>query len=226
LQTIVQVNDVTVRYNNDATPLLGLVAEFRSGCSAVMGPSGSGKSTLLRVIAGLQTATSGSVLLSGSEVAKATWHQSGDPRVAMVHQDYRLISFLTIADNLRIASETRGLALNDQAIAEALDRVGLPSSFASRLPSTLSGGEQQRVAIARALVCRTAIILADEPTGALDAVNSKMVAEVLAAIGQSENTAVIVATHDVTVAESMAVVFQLESGKLHRRNIQGPTPRA
>ena len=211
---------VTVDYG-ESTPLRSLSHTFQPGAAAIMGPSGSGKSTLLRIIAGLQKPTSGTVSLCHTSLQQPSWHSAGDPRVCLVHQDYRLVPFLTVADNLRLAAEMRELDVDDQLIREAMDRVGLSKIDLRRMPGTLSGGEQQRAAIARGLVSRVKVLLADEPTGALDVANSHLVAEVLMDISAYEDMCVVVATHDPAVAQTIGDVYVLRNGQLTQDDHQG-----
>jgi putative ABC transport system ATP-binding protein len=165
-----------------------------------MGPSGSGKSTLLRVLAGLQVPDGGLVTVGGKPL-KVTG--AGDARISLIHQDYRLVEFLDVGENLALAAELRAIEISESDVANALSRVGL-DGFQGRSPATLSGGEQQRVAIARALITRSAVLLADEPTGALDAENTKIVATLLRDISQENEISVVVATHDRSVAQMMS----------------------
>lgn len=204
------IDQVSVAYDGPVV-LREFSLEVERGSIAVMGPSGSGKSTLLRVVGGKQQATSGTVTLDGSAIEPVSWRSSGDGRISMIFQDYRLVSFLTVRDNIALAAEARGSNLSDADIDEALDRVGLPSEFIDRFPGSLSGGEQQRVAIARALVTNARVLLADEPTGALDAKNSERISSLLKKLAV-EGLIVIVATHDASVAARMDRIVDLEEG--------------
>lgn len=184
---------------------------------SVMGPSGSGKSSLLRVLSGAQRPGRGTVRIGHQEV-----EIRGDggihPRAALVHQDYRLIEFLTIAENLELAAEVRGHRLSGNDVSVILARVGL-EGLAERLPLTLSGGQQQRVAIARAIAAKVDVLLADEPTGALDRTNSTLIAGLLRDTAEQHGIAVVVATHDTAVAHRMHRLLLLTDGKL----LDGPS---
>jgi putative ABC transport system ATP-binding protein len=147
------------------------------------------------------------------EVVRPARTRAGDPRVALVHQDYRLVPFLTVRENLELAMELRSLPPDGNSVAPALAQVGL-AGFQDRSPITLSGGEQQRVAIARALVTRATVLLADEPTGALDARNSAAVAEIFGRLGRLPGMTVLVATHDRDVACAFPSVGHLKDGHL------------
>jgi ABC-type lipoprotein export system ATPase subunit len=212
---LIALSHVTVSYA-DATPLQDVTCAFEAQVNIVMGPSGSGKSTLLRVLAGLQRPDQGTVRVDDDDVAPPTWRSSGDPRIALVHQDYRLVEFLTVEDNLRLAAELRSIPVSTAQVETALERVGLTGSFRGRAPGSLSGGEQQRVAIARALLCDVEVLLADEPTGALDKDNTMRIAHVLAEVGARSDVLVVIATHDPLVGSIPAEHFQLAAGELTR----------
>jgi ABC-type lipoprotein export system ATPase subunit len=208
--------DVTVTYRQGsrrATPLQSASLEIGATSVAIMGPSGSGKSTLLRVLAGLQKPDSGKIEVDDVALGKGRRIGTGDGRVSLIHQDYRLVEFLTVAENLALAAELRSVAVADADLSNALERVGL-KGFENRSPVTLSGGEQQRVAIARALVTRCSVLLADEPTGALDEENTRIVARLLRDLSQEQQMSVLVATHDRAVAGVMDRVLLLHGGSL------------
>jgi ABC-type lipoprotein export system ATPase subunit len=132
----------------------------------------------------------------------------------VIYQDYRLVPFLTVAQNLSLAVESRGGRSSADQVEAVLARVGLPSSMCHRLPGPMSSGEQQRVAIARALAVESPVLVADEPTGALDAENTAQITDVLLELGQSGDLTVIVATHDLSVAERMDQRINLGAGLL------------
>lgn len=213
----IDIRDVTVDYRV-ACPVRQLSVCFDSGSVGIMGPSGSGKSTLLRVIAGLQAPSSGTVEIDGEPVKPPSWGSAGDSRLAMIHQDYRLVPFLNVAQNLLLAAEARHLAKTSSHVTQVLERVGLSGSLARRLPGTMSGGEQQRVAIARALITDAEVILADEPTGALDVANTAIIAKILMGLGQSKGPNVVVATHDPKVAALVEQCYEMVDGQLRLRN--------
>lgn len=197
------------------SPIRDLTAAFDPGATAIMGPSGSGKSSLLRVLGGTQVPQAGSVTIDRRPVQVASWRAAADPRVVMVHQDYRLVDFLCVEDNLRLAAEARRVRVDGRApLVTALEDVGLSAEFLVRRPSTLSGGEQQRVAIARALIVDAQVILADEPTGALDAENSARVAQVLRTVAETRGITSVVATHDIGVARVIGRTTRLVDGAL------------
>ena len=211
--TVVTLQDVTVDYGQ-VVPLAGVSLTLAGGSTAVVGPSGSGKSTLLRLIAGTQGPTAGSVQIDNVPVRQASWATPSDSRVVMVHQNYHLVPFLTVQENLLLAAELRGAACDDRAVQLALSRVALEPSMIRRMPSTLSGGQQQRVAIARALLTGASVVLADEPTGALDRENSSRVADVLVSLAERDGLTVVVATHDSNVADRMQQRLRIDKGAL------------
>lgn len=210
---MISLHNITVSYNEMSTPIDNLTLDIPRGASAIMGPSGSGKSSLLRVIAGLQKPTAGRVLIDGEAVKPPTWARAGDARIALIHQDYRLVPFLTVADNIRLAAEMRNIDMDDDEVRASMDRVGLTAIEMDRAPATLSGGEQQRIAIARSLSSGAAVLLADEPTGALDSHNTAVVTDVLVSLGE-QGLVVLIATHDERVAAATGSVLRIEQGEL------------
>jgi putative ABC transport system ATP-binding protein len=183
---------------------------------AVMGPSGCGKSTLLHLLGGIDTPTSGHVLLDGQDLGRLTDTERSiirRRRLGFVFQKMNLLPTLTAVENvalpLRIDGVGRGSAI---AIAvEVLGRVGLANRVA-QFPHELSGGEQQRVAIARALVVRPAVVLADEPTGALDTANGQSVINLLRDCASAGQTVVMV-THDQQLARHADRLLLMRDGQ-------------
>src|SRR5205823_10875662 len=172
---------------------------------AIMGPSGSGKSTLLGIIAGLDEPTSGRVFVDGTDITFLPESQMArirNRKIGMVFQAYNLIPTLTAQENVEVPLYVGAHAGSPSARArELLTLVGLGQRLHHR-PSQLSGGEQQRVAIARALATAPAIVIADEPTGNLDARNSANVLELIRDLRQRTGTTFIIATHDPSVASA------------------------
>jgi len=184
---------------------------------AIVGPSGCGKSTLLGVIAGLATPTSGSVTIGTTQITSL----SETDRVAfrkntigVVYQADNLLPFLTVYENIRLQLALNGSIENaERRITELLDRLRL-SEFRERLPDQLSGGQRQRVAIARAIAHRPSVILADEPTGALDDENAATVVQLLLEAHQHLGSTLIVVTHDPTIAGRMERLITLRNGSI------------
>jgi len=183
---------------------------------ALMGPSGSGKSTFLHVAAGLLAADAGSVLVGGQDVVKmsdAAVTRFRRTHVGVVFQAFNLLNEKTVRENILMPLRLDGKRGSDR-LDGLLSRLGL-EGVADKRPEELSGGEQQRVAIARALVAEPDIVLADEPTGNLDAQNAKAICELLKAVNASEKkTAILVVTHDPVVAACAQKVHFLKDGRI------------
>jgi putative ABC transport system ATP-binding protein len=181
---------------------------------AMMGPSGSGKSTLVNLIGCLDRPTSGEIWLDGENVAgfsAADLNRVRAEKVGFVFQQFHMIPYLTAVENVMLAQYFHSMTDEKEAL-EALDRVGLKER-AYHLPSQLSGGEQQRVCIARALINDPKIVLADEPTGNLDAANEEIVLRLLRELHQQGRTIVMV-THDPVVARLADRRVELHHGKV------------
>jgi len=181
---------------------------------AVMGPSGSGKSTLVNLIGCLDAPTSGHIILDGQDLASVPSSQRNRIRaekIGFVFQQFHLIPYLTALENVMLAQYFHSMTDEQEALA-ALERVGLRDR-ARHLPSQLSGGEQQRVCVARALINDPRIILADEPTGNLDAVNEGIVMNLLRELHRQGHTIVMV-THDAMVARLADRRIELQHGRI------------
>jgi len=186
-----------------------------------MGPSGSGKSTLLGLLAGLDTPTSGQVILDGEDITNLGEDDMAllrGRKIGFVFQSFFLLEGMTAVDNVANGLLYRGKSLVDRrdAAAEALHRVGLGQRL-RHTPSQMSGGERQRVAIARAIVNRPSIILADEPTGNLDTHTADEVFEVMLRLSVSHGTAFVIVTHDADLAARAERVLELQDGLLRPR---------
>lgn len=205
MDTLVQINDVTKRYNASGQPALdGITLEIAAGeAVAVMGPSGSGKSTLLNLIAGLDRPTNGTITVAGQRIDRLT--ETGMARcrrrqIGMIFQFFNLLDDLTVADNVLLPAQLAG---TPRSRARARVRELLAALHIERhrdaYPGRLSGGERQRVAIARALINRPAVLLADEPTGALDTATGEDIGQLLLELNRSGQTLVMV-THNPELA--------------------------
>ena len=194
---------------------------------AVMGPSGSGKSTLLTIAGGLEEPTSGEVLVGGAALAAMSRDAKARLRrrmIGYVFQDYNLLAGLTAAENVALPLELDGVGPRAARAAglEALEGLGL-ADRASRFPDQLSGGERQRVAIARAVIGERHLLLADEPSGALDSVNAEQVMRLMrSACGRG--VAGVVVTHDAQLASWADRVLFLRDGRVADQTspLQGP----
>lgn len=181
---------------------------------AVMGPSGSGKTTLFRLASGELHPDEGRVLIEGQDLTLMDSVVLRRTLVARVHQDYRLVPFLDALDNVRLPQEIAGtLRANPTRARELLERLGLGERLHGPV-ERLSGGEQQRVALARALVGSPRMILADEPTGALDEEATELIATLLGQVAQEWGIVVVVATHDQDVAAHADAVVRIHSRHL------------
>ena len=205
MSSLLQINDVTKRYDGSGRPAVeGITLEIAPGeAVAVMGPSGSGKSTLLNLIAGLDRPTTGTITVAGQRIDRLT--ETGMARcrrrqVGMIFQFFILLDDLTVADNVLLPAQLAGMP-RSQARARAGELLAALhiERYRDAYPGRLSGGERQRVAVARALVNRPAVLLADEPTGALDTATGEEIGELLLELNRSGQTLVMV-THNPELA--------------------------
>jgi len=207
------------RGNVAETALAEVTLAFGVGESCVlMGPSGSGKTTLLSIIGCLASPTGGTVEIAGRPVnynRKGMLTKLRRTHIGFVFQHAQLLPFLSVRENLRIVARNAGLAKGDatKRIQSLLERLGI-SQYANRKPNNLSGGQRQRVAIARAVLHRPQIILADEPTAALDWENGQAVTKLLIEQARHDRALLIVVTHDARLTRMFDRVLHLESGKV------------
>ena len=181
----------------------------------LLGPSGSGKSTLLNILGGLDVPSTGQVVFNGQDLSAADESELTAYRrrhVGFVFQFYNLIPSLTVRENVALVTD---IVEGAMPVDEAVDRVGL-TPRRDHFPAQLSGGEQQRVAIARAIVKRPAVLLCDEPTGALDYQTGKLVLEVIARINNELGTTAIVITHNAAISAMADRVVYLGDGSIQR----------
>ncbi len=218
---MIALRDVTRVFGGKArvTALAGISLSIRDGeMVAVTGPSGSGKSTLLNLIGGLDVPTSGSVLVAGRDLAKATEKDRSLFRrsaVSYVFQAYHLMPTLSARQNVALPLHLSGVSRRDadERAADALAAVGLEER-AAHLPDELSGGERQRVAIARALVTGAPLLLADEPTGNLDSARGREILALLASIHRERGVTIVMVTHDPHAASACRRRIALRDGQV------------
>ncbi len=190
---------------------------------AIIGPSGSGKSTLLNIIGTLDQPDSGEVRLDGQDLARLDELQLASVRnqkIGFVFQAHHLLPQCTVLENVLVptlADPDKNRRHNaEQRARRLIERVGLGGRMSHR-PGQLSGGERQRVAVVRALINQPKLLLADEPTGALDRASAQNLAQLLAELNKEEGVSLIVVTHALDLAERMGRAFELRDGRLHSR---------
>ena len=229
LMKVYQMGDSEVRALNGASFTID-----KGEMVAIMGPSGSGKSTLMSIIGCLDAPTSGKYMLDGVSVEnmdEAKLAETRGRKIGFVFQQFNLLARTSALENVMLPLTYAGLSgkeRNDRAM-KALDRVGL-SQRTHHAPNELSGGQQQRVAIARALVNEPAILLADEPTGALDSKTSVEIMDLFQSLHKDSGQTVILVTHDSYVARHTDRIIKISDGKIvsdeeNRNPLKAGTPR-
>ncbi|WP_020523847.1 ABC transporter ATP-binding protein [Catelliglobosispora koreensis] len=216
---MIELGDVSRRYDEGPPALDNVSLKIAPGeAVAILGPSGSGKSTLLNLIAGLDKPTNGTVSVDGvrvdqlGEAGSAKYRRA---KIGMVFQFFNLLDDLTVADNVMLPAQLAGMSRSEaqRRAAELLNALGV-QRHAKAYPGRLSGGERQRVAVARALMNRPALLLADEPTGALDTASGEDVQQLLKDLHADGQTIVLV-THDLALAQTCATrTIQLVDGRV------------
>lgn len=216
---MIKVSNLAVNFETPSEVvkvLAGLNFTVEEGAAAaVVGPSGSGKTTLLNVLGALLPPTSGSVLIGGADVAAMTEKEAArfrNQELGFVFQQHHLLPQLTVMENVLTPRLAGGWEESEHETrlraGELLKRVGLSHRLDHR-PGELSGGEKQRTAVARALINQPRVILADEPTGALDGETGSKVADLLLEIQKENGVTLVVVTHDLALAERVGGVFDL-----------------
>lgn len=213
--------------HTEVTALSGASLTVSPGeLAAVIGPSGSGKTTMLTTIGLINEPTRGRVIIDGITVADDGWVAGHDlkrirrEKLGFIFQSYNLIPFLTAIENVMVSLSLNGIKgkMARMRAADLLDKLGLSRVKGSH-PSELSGGEAQRVAIARALANRPKVILADEPTAALDTANGKNVMDLLKKLATENNSAIMVVTHDSRMIEGFDQIYEIHDGQIvHETN--------
>jgi ABC-type lipoprotein export system ATPase subunit len=217
----IQVDSVVVEHHTPGGPVFALrKVSFTvdAGTSvAITGPSGCGKSTLLGVVGGLAVPTAGAVRIGGEEISSLPDRRRSDFRrthVGFVYQADNLLPFLTVVENVELQFALDGRSSGEDRSLDLLDRLGLAADEAHRLPDHLSGGQRQRAAVARAVVHRPQVILADEPTGALDAANAAGVIDLLLEVQRDIGATLVMVTHDRDAARRMDRRIELRDGRV------------
>ena len=233
MNTLLKIENVTKYYGSGDTvskALNGVSFAMGQGeFTAVMGASGSGKSTLLNVIATIDRPSSGSILLEGKDVAEMREQDLAAfrrDRLGFIFQEYNLLDTLTVAENIVLP-----LNLQKQPVRETQNRLrSVADSLEitqqlSKFPRQLSGGQRQRAACARALITQPALILADEPTGALDSANSKSLMQTFLLMNQRLGSTILMVTHDAVVGSYASRVLFLKDGKIWNELYRGSRDR-
>ena len=217
---ILDVKNVSYEYRNKyrtVKAVNGIDYSFDAGkFYAIVGASGCGKTTFLSLLAGLDIPTGGDVIYASGSTKSIDRDDLRRDDVAVIYQSFNLFPLLTVLENVMYPLSLHKTPKKEarQIAKEKLAAVGLTPEFHKRFPSMLSGGEQQRVAIARSLAAGGSVILADEPTGNLDAENSRNIIDILKRLAHDENYCVIVVTHDSAVASCADEVIKLRDGKI------------
>lgn len=232
---ILQVESLTKSYGKDNTmteALRGISFDVLEGeFLGIMGASGSGKTTLLNCIATMIKPSSGKVILHGKDISTFSGAQLANYRgkeIGYLFQEFELLDNLTAKENITLPLALHGITGNNaendiQQLAARLDITEVLNKF----PSQMSGGQKQRVAAARALISNPSIVLADEPTGALDSKNSKILMDKLSAINSEQHKTIIMVTHDANVASYCSRILFIQDGRLFhelRRNMETEAP--
>ncbi|MFJ8332160.1 ABC transporter ATP-binding protein [Streptomyces sp. NPDC094437] len=216
---VIELSDVSRRYDAGPPALRDASLTVRAGESvAILGPSGSGKSTMLNLIAGLDRPDEGTVTVDGVRVDRLG--EAGSARyrrlkIGMVFQFFNLLDDLTVLDNVILPAQLAGMKRREAQLraGQLLESLGI-ARHAGAFPGRLSGGQRQRVAVARALMNRPPLLLADEPTGALDSASGEDVAELLRELN-AEGQTIVVVTHDLALAQSCTKrTIQLVDGRI------------
>ena len=208
MMSVLEAKNISYNYANSKEKVLSSINQgFEEGVFyAIIGKSGAGKSTFLSLLAGLDTPQSGEILFRGENIEKTGYSNHRNDHISLVFQNYNLIEYLTPMENIRL--------VNKHASEDILLELGLDRSQIKRNVLKLSGGQQQRVAIARALVSEAPVILADEPTGNLDAGSSREIIDIFKRLAKERNKCVIVVTHSKDIADAADVVLEISNKKL------------
>jgi len=186
----------------------------------IMGPSGAGKTTLLNVISTLDNASEGAIEIAGTNITSMKQNQLADFRseqLGFIFQDFNLLENLTVYENIALPLSLQGVASKQiqPAVTKVAEKLGI-EAILEKYPVTISGGQKQRVAAARALVHEPAMILADEPTGALDSKNAKSLMETMVDLNENHDVSIMLVTHDPLSASYCQRIMFIQDGKLYK----------
>ena len=205
-----ELKNVSYAYEKGKAVLQNISGSLETGkMYAILGPSGSGKTTLLSLLGGLDVPTQGSVLFDGWDITAKSLEHHRRNHISLIFQSYNLIDYMTPLENVRLTAKLDA--------APILERLGLTKDEAQRNVLKLSGGQQQRVAIARALASDAPVILADEPTGNLDADTAEEITAILKESAHGFGKCVVFVTHSAVVANQADVVLEIKRGHLQER---------
>lgn len=233
MNTLLEIKNITKYYgsrDNISKALNGVGFSMEKGeFTAVMGASGSGKSTLLNVVATIDRASSGSILLEGREISEMREEELAAfrrDRLGFIFQDYNLLDTLTVGENIVLALNLKKIPVDEtekrlKSVAAALEITDQLDKF----PRQLSGGQRQRAACARALITQPALILADEPTGALDSANSKALMQTFTVMNRQLGSTILMVTHDAVVGSYASRVLFLKDGQIWNELHRGERSR-
>ena len=207
-----ELKNVSYAYEKGKAVLQNVSGSLETGkMYAILGPSGSGKTTLLSLLGGLDVPTQGGVLFDGEDIAAKGLEHHRRNHISLIFQSYNLIDYMTPVENVRLTAKLDA--------APILERLGLEQDEITRNVLKLSGGQQQRVAIARALASDAPVILADEPTGNLDADTAEEITAILKESAHTFGKCVVVVTHSGEVAKQADVVLEIKRGHLKEREM-------
>ncbi|API91930.1 MULTISPECIES: ABC transporter ATP-binding protein [Virgibacillus] len=224
-QSVLQVNHLNKLYGKHKETqyhaLKDVSFEMNTGeFVGIMGPSGAGKTTLLNVISTLDQATDGSVKIAGTDITKMKQNQLADFRsqqLGFIFQDFNLLENLTVYENIALPLSLQGVAVKQikPSVLKVAENLGI-QDILPKYPVTISGGQKQRVAAARALVHEPALILADEPTGALDSKNARSLMETFVHMNENLGTSIMLVTHDPLSASYCQRILFIQDGQLYK----------
>lgn len=224
---MIKINNITKKFKSrDSTVTAVNNVSFsinKGDFVSIIGKSGSGKTTLFALMGALEKPTEGSIIIDNEDITKmpeSKLIKYRREKIGFVFQQYNLIPNLTALENVILPMEFAGVKTQDRIkrAKDLLNKVGIDSTKQKRKPSRLSGGEQQRISIARALGNKPSLILADEPTGNLDSTTGKSIITLLNKLSKSDNTTIIIVTHDLNMTKYTDITFKITNGKLSLEN--------